>query len=148
MGRETEDERADRLRRAGRWLRKERDSRRIRARDVYERLGVAQQTYSQYERGHLQIPYEFTEPIAEVLGMDEPAVWRGLEMPLPPEFRTDESLRDYVQRTQPARFDVAYRAAMAVANGAKSDAPPVSPKRRTRKSERQADTPENAENAV
>jgi hypothetical protein len=67
---------------------------------------------------------------------------------MPREFETVETTVDYIRRTQPERFEVALRAALAVANGAKSDAPPVSSRRRTRKSERQGDTPETTENAV
>lgn len=61
-----------------------------------EMLGVAQQTYSQYERGLVQIPYELAPKIAGILHMDEPDVWRGLEFPLPAQWRTNDALKRWM----------------------------------------------------
>jgi transcriptional regulator with XRE-family HTH domain len=89
MGRETEDEKVDRWRRAGRWLRRERDDRRLNQKQVADRLGVTQQTYSTYERGLAEIPHEFAAELAAVLGLPEEVVWFNLEMPRPSTVRTD-----------------------------------------------------------
>lgn len=94
MDRETDDQKVDRQRRAGRWLRQQRDGQRLSQRYMAERLGVTQQTYSEYERGQAAIPREFVPEIAAILKLEETDVWRCLEMALPRPLRTDQEMID------------------------------------------------------
>jgi transcriptional regulator with XRE-family HTH domain len=110
MGRRSEDERAedekfDRQRRGGRWLRRERDARRIKQETVAERLGVSQQQYSKYERGVAPIPLEAIPTIAAILEVAEAEVWRCLGKQLPAEYRTDEEAIAYVEARYPGLID-------------------------------------------
>jgi len=89
MGRETLDERHDRIRRAGRWLRQERDSRGWTQADLAERLpGVSQHAVSAFERGAYEVEAGVARDIARVFALPEYDVWRGLEIPLPAELAT------------------------------------------------------------
>lgn len=90
-GREVTDEEADRRRRAGRWLRRERDDRRLDQAVVASHVGIGQQTYSKWELGQAPISSDYVEAIAELFELDEPVVWRGLELKLPAQYRDDET---------------------------------------------------------
>lgn len=105
MGRESDDAKDERQRRAGRWLRGQRDDRRLSQKDVADRLGVAQQTYSRYEKGHLAIPYEFVPELAAMLGLSETTVWRSLELPLPRPFRTDADVIAWAWEKAPEKME-------------------------------------------
>jgi transcriptional regulator with XRE-family HTH domain len=104
MGREMEDEEQDRRQTAGRWLRRERDARRLEQQEVADRLGISQQQYSKYELGLAPVRPWLAPGIAEVLGLDEAMVWRGLLLPLPVEFRTEEAVEAYYMRRHPEVF--------------------------------------------
>jgi DNA-binding XRE family transcriptional regulator len=96
MGRETLDERHDRIRRAGRWLRQERDGRGWTQADLAERLaGVSQHAVSAFERGAYEVEAGIARDIAKVFGLSEYEVWRGLEIPLPAEVASRRRLISY-----------------------------------------------------
>lgn len=89
MGRETSDERHDRLRRAGRWLKERREVAGWTQKDLADRLpGVSQHAVSAFERGAYEIEAGIARDIARVFDLSEYDTWRGLEIPLPAELAT------------------------------------------------------------
>jgi transcriptional regulator with XRE-family HTH domain len=89
MGRETSDERHDRLRRAGRWLKERREGAGLTQQDLADRLpGISQHAVSAYERGAYEIEAGVARDIAVAFKITEYDTWRGLEIPLPAELST------------------------------------------------------------
>jgi DNA-binding XRE family transcriptional regulator len=96
MGRETSDDRHDRLRRAGRWLRERRDAAGMTQTDLADRLpGVTQHAVSAFERGAYEVEAGIARDIARVFEMPEYEAWRGLEIPLPAEVASRRRLITY-----------------------------------------------------
>lgn len=159
-GREVTDEEADRRRRAGRWLRRERDDRRLDQAAVAQHVGVGQQTYSKWELGQAPISSDYVEPIAELFEMDEPIVWRGLELRLPAQFRDDRttaawSLRQLTDEEAIARAEERLPEVMEKFSGGKTrkatPLPPGPVRRRTRdtrRGEKRRDADPGRESAV
>lgn len=89
MARDTPTERERRLarlRRAGEWLRKERESRGWATGTAFaQALGIGQERLSAYERGQYEVDPDVAREIARVLKLRELTIWRGLEFPLPAE---------------------------------------------------------------
>lgn len=72
-----------RLETAGRWLRERRRQKYPVAAAFARAIGVDGSQVSNYERGVHEVPAERVPVIAQVLGMDELDVWRGLQRQMP-----------------------------------------------------------------
>lgn len=80
----SDQERRERLAEAGAWLREQRIRRGFdKAADFARKLGIERYTLSTYETGRSAVPDDRATQIAEVLGMDEIEVRRGLGLWVP-----------------------------------------------------------------
>lgn len=154
MGRETSDDRHDRLRRAGRWLHQQREDAGLTQVELSERLpDVSQHMVSAFERGAYEVDAGVARDMAAVFGVSEWEVWRGLEMPLPRELDDDEA----IQRALGLMPDVMAKVPEIVekVTGAKPKRPPPVAKdvpskrsRGTRSGDRRRNPDTGAESAV
>lgn len=78
MPAETREQRQERLRAAGTWLRDQRQRRGWSGSELARRLGVNQVRVSAYERGRYEVPADLTGRVAEVLALPHIEVRRGL----------------------------------------------------------------------
>lgn len=86
----TRDEKRDRLREAGNWLRHQRERRGFtRPADFARALNVDRSLVSNWENGKNSVTDERADQIAEVLGMDIIEVRRGLGLWVPSDDQTD-----------------------------------------------------------
>ena len=86
MGRETDESREARLKRAGRWLEAELKKRDWTQKYLAGELGVAPQQVSAYANGRYEIDPELARDVARLFGMTESDVWRGMQVPLPQDY--------------------------------------------------------------
>lgn len=92
MPRETIEERRARLAPGARWIQAQRDERGWSGRELARRLGISQDRISAYERAQDEPPADFARALAELFGLSEIEVWRGLGKALPREVQTDEAV--------------------------------------------------------
>jgi transcriptional regulator with XRE-family HTH domain len=96
-------ERRARLQPGADWLRAERERRSWSQRELAERIteagfAVKQDRISVYENAQDEPPAGFARGLASALGLPQRHVWRGLHLPLPAEFETEEAENDYYER--------------------------------------------------
>jgi DNA-binding XRE family transcriptional regulator len=138
MGRETSDDRHDRLRRAGRWLRERRDAAGMTQTDLADRLpGVTQHAVSAFERGAYEVEAGIARDIARVFELPEYEAWRGLEIPLPAEVASRRRLISYAfslmnNKDAEDLFDLLAPQLRAKLRGGKAGGAQVKPTRVTR----------------
>lgn len=149
MGRETDEAREARLRRAGIWLQAERARRGLSQASLSRLLDVSQQQLSLYERGRHQVDAELARDVARVFKTSQLAVWVGLELPLPDEvlrvLRSRGSDGTGVEREHPDLFRKALRGALAAQDSA--DVKPPRPAKVTRTGEKPPRSVLGAQNA-
>lgn len=100
MPRETIEERRARLTPGARWIQAQRDERGWSGRELARRLGISQDRISAYERAQDEPPADFARALAELFGLSEIEVWRGLGKPLPREATSDEEMVAYATRDE------------------------------------------------
>jgi len=92
MGRETDDEREARRKKAGAWLDAEMKRRDWSQRYLAEQLGVTQQQVSLYVRGRFEMDPELARELARLFELTEYEVWKGMRIPLPRELDDEEAI--------------------------------------------------------
>lgn len=93
MARQVSPEDRERARLGGIWLRETRQRHGYATGiEFAEALGIRQVRLSSYENGNYQVEVRVARRIAEVLGLSEWEVWRGLRLPLPRELDDDEAI--------------------------------------------------------
>jgi transcriptional regulator with XRE-family HTH domain len=106
MAKESIEERMARLAPGARWLCAQRERRGWSGRELARRAGVGQDRISAYENAQDRPSEAFARKLAEVLGLPETEVWRGLQLPLPADYptpqRTNEELLAEVLRRDAA----------------------------------------------
>jgi transcriptional regulator with XRE-family HTH domain len=110
------DDKQERLRQAGLWLKGQRDRLGISVRDMAHRLDVTTQVLYDWQNGRNAISDERAEQIAEVLGMNIIDVRRGLGLWVPPNEEQDEpaeneTLVDRLRRIEQLVYDARLAAA-------------------------------------
>lgn len=120
--REPVRERRERLIRGGEWLRGQRKQRGWTGVEMAARLGLNQAKLSAYETGRYEMDVSVARGIARVLGIREVDVWRGLELPLPAEFRSDTEIIEWARRNMPELMDQLPDAAERITGGKPPDA--------------------------
>lgn len=111
MARESIEERRARLLPGATWLRAQREQRGLSGSELARRLAAIQGTHVQqervsaYERAQDEPPADFARALAEVFGLPELTVWRGLGKPLPRELeRPRPTYDDPVARDVEERY--------------------------------------------
>jgi transcriptional regulator with XRE-family HTH domain len=93
MARQVTPEERERARLGGIWLRETREAHGYpTGTEFADALGIKQGRLSSYENGLYQVEVGVVRRIADLLGMSEYAVWRGLRLPLPRELEDDEAI--------------------------------------------------------
>jgi transcriptional regulator with XRE-family HTH domain len=132
--RETIEERRARLQPGAQWLLQQRKARGWSGRELGEKLGIAQERVSAYERAQDEprpaARAAFASRLAEVFEMDEVDVWRGLCWPLPAPFRTDEEAVADLEHRRPGFIE---HVLASLEPGAKQQPPAVKRRGVTRK---------------
>jgi transcriptional regulator with XRE-family HTH domain len=93
VARHVTDEERERARKGGEWLRQERQRRGYETGvEFAAELGIKQARLSTYENGLHIVEVSVARRIAEVFGVTEWEVWRGLQLPLPREVADEEAI--------------------------------------------------------